>query len=243
VLMLRSPGGGSCEGWYRWVRSPILEGRRSAAANVSDRRGLLGSNSREGVPMRKRTADEPLTREQHRDESDYASLGSHVASVLEAANAAAGRLHEEAAADAARIRNDAQMAADTKITEASAEASKLVEEAQRLQRDAEEAAKRTTESAEAAAVRRREDADAEAAKILELAGEVASRQQMEMVTRKKVLDESVDLAEQRLRQLLSGLRELADRLENVLSAETSQGWTDPAGETLDEALKESVRNE
>jgi hypothetical protein len=193
--------------------------------------------------MRKRTADEPLTREPHGDESDYASLGSHVASVLEAANAAAARLHEEAAADAARIRNDAQWAADAKITEASAEASKIVEEAQRLQSDAEEAAKRTTESAEAAAVRRREDADAEAAKILELAGAVASRQEMEMVTRKKALDESVDLAEQRLHHLISELRALADRLENALSAETPEDWTDPAGETLDEALKESVRNE
>lgn len=182
--------------------------------------------------MRKRTADEPLTRELHRDESDYASLGSHVASVLEAANAAGARLHEEAAADAARILNEAQRAADAKITEASAEASKMVEEARRLQSDAEEAA-----------VRRREDADAEAAKILELAAEVATRQHSEMVARKEALDKSVDLAEQRLQHFSSGLRELADRLEDVLSAETPQDRTDPAGETLEEALKESVRNE
>jgi cell division septum initiation protein DivIVA len=193
--------------------------------------------------MRKRTADEPLTREPHGNESEYASLGSHVASVLEAANAAAARLREEAAADAARIRNDAQRAADTKLTHASAEASKIVEEAQRQQSDAEEAAKRTTESAEAAAVRRREDADAEAAKILELAGEVATRQHSEVVARKEALDESVDLAEQRLHHLISGLRDLADRLENVLSADTPEDWNHPAGETLDEALKESVRNE
>ena len=182
--------------------------------------------------MRKRTADEPLTRERRPNESEYASLGSHVASVLEAANAASARLHEEATADAERIRNEAQRAADTKIAEASVEASKLVEDAQRLQRDAEEAA-----------VRRREDADAEAAKILELAGEVATRQHSEMVARKEALDESVDLAEQRLRQLVGGLRDLVDRLEDVLSAETPQRWTDPAGETLDQVLKESVRNE
>jgi len=211
--------------------------------------------------MRKRTAHEPLRREPQRNESDYASLGSHVGSVLEAANAAAARLHEEAAADAARIRNDAQRAAETTIAEAaaeasqfveeaqriqsdaSAEASKLVEEAQRLHSDAEEAATRTTESAEAAAVRRREDADAEVAKMLELAGAVASRQQMEAITRQKALDEGVDLAEQRLHHLLSGLRELAEQLEDVLSVETSQDRTHPASETLDEALKESVRNE
>jgi hypothetical protein len=182
--------------------------------------------------MRKRTADEPLTRERHRNESDYASLGSHVASVLEAANAAAARLHEEAAADAERIRNEAQRAADTKIAEASAEAGKFVEDAQRMQSDAEEAA-----------VRRREDAEAEAAKILELAGEVAARQHSEMVARKEALDESIDLAQQRLHELISGLRDLADRLQDVLSAETPQDRTNPAGETLDEALKETVRSE
>jgi len=182
--------------------------------------------------MRKRTADEPLRRERHRDESDYASLGSHVASVLEAANAAAARLHEEAAADAARIRNEAQRDADTKITEASAEATNIVEQARRRQRAAEEAA-----------VRRREAADAEVAKMLEVAGEVATRHHSETVARTEALDQSIDLAEQRIHQLISGLRDLTDQLEDLLSAKTRQGRSYTAVETLDEALKESVRNE
>jgi len=152
--------------------------------------------------------------------------------VLEAANAAAAQLREEALADAARIRDDAQRAADIKMTEASAEAGQFLEEAERLRNDAEEAA-----------VRRRESAEAEAAKILELAGEVATRQHNEMVARKEALDESIDLAEKRLRNLVSGLRDLADRMEDVLTPEPSGDRTAAAGETLDEALKASVRNE
>src|ERR1044072_5694565 len=98
--------------------------------------------------MRNRAADEPLTRERHRNESDYASLGSHVASVLEAANAAAAQLREEALADAARIRDDAQRAADIKMTEASAEAGQFLEEAERRRNDTDAAGGRRRGRAE-----------------------------------------------------------------------------------------------
>jgi hypothetical protein len=171
-------------------------------------------------------AEEQVTRE-----ADYASVGSHVASVLEAATTAADRLREDAERDAA-----------AKIADASARASEIVHDAEALKAEVEASTTRITERAEAFAERRRKDAEAEAAGILENAEQVARRQHDEMTARQEALGESIGLAETRLRDLVDGLRRLADQLEGVISAETLEGWREPEA-TLDDVLRESVRSE
>jgi hypothetical protein len=190
-----------------------------------------------GVDLITDVADEPLTREVSAD--DYSSLGSHVASVLEAAMAAAANVRQEAEAEATGIREAAQREAAAKISDASAEASRVLHEAEGLRAESEEAAKRMTERADAFAAKKRKDADTEAAEILRKAETIASHQHAEMITREKALHDSVELAEQRLGHLVKGLRELADQLDEVLNAKTLEGWNEPA---LDEVLTETVRS-
>jgi hypothetical protein len=187
-------------------------------------------------------ADEALSREG--DEvhvGDYASLGSHVASVLEAATAAAARVRDEAQADAQQIRAVAEAEASSKIAEASSEASRIAHEAEGLRREAEQAVNSTRERAEAFAARRRDDAEAEAAIILGNAEQVATRQHEELVAREQALRESIDLAEKRLRHLGTGFRELADQLDEILASETLAEWSDTPD--LNDVLGESVRRQ
>jgi len=183
------------------------------------------------VVMRKQKAEDAGIDQLVTREADYASVGTHVASVLEAATSAADRLREDAERDAT-----------AKIADASARAGEIVHDAEALKAEAEETAKRVTERAEAFAERRRKDADAEAAAILENAEQVARRQHEEMTARQEALGESIALAETRLRDLVGGLRRLADQLEAVISAESLKDWTEPTA-TLDDALRESVRSE
>lgn len=159
-------------------------------------------------------------------ENDYGSVGSHVASVLEAAAQAAASVREDAERDAAE-----------KISAASSEANKLIHEAEGLRAEAETAAKAVRERAEAFAERKRKDADDEAAKILENAETVARRQNDALTTSEKALRESISLSRARLGQLVGGLRELADRLEHVLEADAHDDWS------LEDALKPSARSE
>lgn len=181
--------------------------------------------------MRKQKAEDAAPDQVVTREADYASVGTHVAAVLEAATSAADRLREDAERDAT-----------AKIADASARASEIVHDAEALKAEAEETANRVTERAEAFAIRRRQDADAEAAAILENAEQVARRQHEEMTARQEALVESIALAETRLADLVGGLRRLADQLEGVILAETLEGWTEPTA-ALDDALRESVRSE
>lgn len=147
-------------------------------------------------------------------QTDYASVGAHVASVLEAATQAAANVRDEAHAEAARIRADAEQ-----------DRSKALEDA--------------------AETRRR--AEVEAAGIVQGAEQAATRQQQEMVEREHALHESVERTERRLRELVGGLRDLADRLDDVVSADSLADWRgeqdEPRTESLDEALKESIQIE
>jgi len=169
--------------------------------------------------------------------TDYGSLSTHVASVLEAAEQAGERLREEARADAEHVRQLAQQEAAAKITEASQEASKILHEAEGLRSEAGNTSAVTRERADEYAAKRRKDADDEARKVLETAEQIASRQHSEMAEREQALGVRLEFTEKRLRDLVSGLRELAAHLEGLL-APTAEGR-----ETLDEALRESVRAE
>jgi hypothetical protein len=187
-------------------------------------------------------ADEGLERDVDQERTDYSALGSHVASVLEAATAAAARLRDEAEAEAARVLENAGRDAAATIREAASEAANIARDAETLRVEAEEVANTTRQRAEAVAEKQRRDADARAAEILRNAEEVAARENAQLLAREQALRESVQLAEGRLQHLVGGLRELAERLEEVITAETLEGWN-ATPEALDDALKESLRKQ
>lgn len=132
--------------------------------------------------------------------TDYGKLGEHVASVLEAANAAAAKIREEAEKEVRETRQRANDYAAEKRREAEDEAADIVARAER------EASEHTNVAQE----------------------------------RGRALANNVALSEERLRQLVAGLRDLAGRLEELVQAEPPRN--DSPNVPPDEAsLEESLR--
>ena len=153
---------------------------------------------------------------------DFAQVGEQVATVLEAARAAAETMRLEAETEARRIRaagerevREAQQSA--KVTAERAEA-----EAATLRAESELRSKEVREQADAYANDTREAADAKAAAVLAQAEKQASARESAFQERRRLLDEGVVRTEERLRQLVSGLHELAGGLEDLVAPESHE---------------------
>ncbi len=158
-------------------------------------------------------SDTSLTRDQSADQQstdvvDYAELGEHVASVLKAAELAA-----------IEIRTQAEQEAAAQVSEAGRQAGKILHEAEGLRAETEEANRLMREQAEAYAGRTRRDADLEASKVLQAAEEAAVTRVRDEEVRERVLREDIERTEERLTELGVGLRDLAARLEELVSAD------------------------
>lgn len=183
-------------------------------------------------------ADEPIALA-----ADYAKLGEHVTSVLEAANEAAAKIREEARSGAQQIAERAQQEANAWLEKARAETQEISHEASRLRIEAEEESRELKDRATAYATEKRREADRQASALLSRAKREASEYTRAAQDRSAELAKNVELSEQRLRQLVGGLRDLADRLEEVLqpagTAEAARG--EPASdESMDESLRRSA---
>jgi F0F1-type ATP synthase membrane subunit b/b' len=139
---------------------------------------------------------------------DSARLGGHVNAVFRAAEEAAARIQDEAREAA---RKDAES---------------LKAEAERLRSDAEGFTKKARAKAERYAADRRAKAEAEAEDILAQAEDEAEEILLEAERqaasfkqdaerRHQMLNQDLSLAEDRLRELASGLYELAERLDDL----------------------------
>jgi vacuolar-type H+-ATPase subunit E/Vma4 len=164
----------------------------------------------------------PATAQSRGTAPDVDRVVGHVGSVLHAAEEAAARIQDEA-------RKDAEA------------------DAERLRSEAEEWSKQARDAAENDAASRRAEAEAEARGILSAAGRQAAALGKETERRQQALRTDISLAEDRLRQLVSGLRDLAARLDELLS--TSIGGQDEAGlapdqeDVLTEALTRARERE
>src|SRR5207237_8321906 len=143
------------------------------------------------------------------DLTDYASLGTHVASVVEASERASARIREEVHAELDGTRKAAHEEAAAKLMEATDQASKILHDAEALRAEAETASVVTRERADAYAVKKRKDADEEALKVLETAEHVAARQHTEMPEREQSLGARLEHAEKRVGDLIPCVRDLA----------------------------------
>jgi hypothetical protein len=174
--------------------------------------------------------------------ADYGKFGAHVTSVLEAANEAAAKIRDEARVNAKEIAEHAQRDAASWLEKARADTDELSREANRLRIDAEEESRELKERANAYATEKRREADRQASSLLSQAKRDASEHTRAAQERSAALAKHVELSEQRLRQLVDGLRDLAEKLEAILRepSDSSQGEGVELRRT-EESMEESLR--
>jgi hypothetical protein len=169
------------------------------------------------------------------DVVDYGELGEHVASVLKAAETAA-----------VEIRRQAEQEAAAQVSEAGGQAGMILHETEGLRAEAEKANRLMREEAEAYAGRTRRDADIEAAKVLQAAEQTAATRASEEEVRQRALREDIERTETRLTELGAGLRDLATRLEELVSVDRADGAAptrDGDDASLDRSLMASIEAE
>jgi predicted nuclease with TOPRIM domain len=149
-------------------------------------------------------------------EFDYAKVGEHVSTVLEAAKAAAEKMLSEASKDARQLRADAQVETEVAIEEAKQNVEQARVEAARLHAEAKQRLDEVRDEADVYANGLRQAAEAEAAAILEGAEHLASERVDAAQSRQRILDRNIAAAENRLRQLVGGVRDLASGLEELV---------------------------
>jgi hypothetical protein len=172
------------------------------------------------------------------------NVGEHVQSVLRAAEDASARLIQEAQAHAKEVREAAEREAASRLETARADAERLTAETERAHIEATAAAAEVRAAAEADAARRRAAADEAAAEVRAWAERDAVAYAEEAAGRYDGLLEDTAFAEDRLRRLVAGLRDVADRLDHLLgpgedddfAEPADREYADPDGQSLDETL-------
>lgn len=175
-----------------------------------------------------------------RESGDYAKVGEHVASVLEAARSAAAKIRQEARDDARDVVERARKLADETVAEAHREASEANAAAERTRAESEAAAAQVRERADHDAADVRSAAQKEGAEIVARAEADARERTLEAHTRMVNLGKSISRAEERVVQLVAGLRDTASRLESVITLEDVPAGAVTGG-ALAEPLDESLR--
>lgn len=173
--------------------------------------------------------------------TDYAKIGEHVTSVLDAARAAAAKIRNDAREDARRVAGQTRKDAAEALETARREADETSAEAVKLLAEVEKESRETRQQASAYQVEKRQDAEAEASKIVTTAKREASEHTRAAQERRSALDENITLTEERLRQLAGGLRDLAGRLDELLPAQTQVSIPDPTHEADSRSLEASLR--
>ena len=148
---------------------------------------------------------------------DLDRLGDHVSSIVSAAETAAVRIQEEARQEAERVREQEQKEGAARAEAAREDADATRTEAKRLRSETEDWTKQTRTAAEKYAADRRSEAETEARTILTAAELQAAAFGKDAERRQQALKMDISLAEDRLRQLASGLHDLAARLDKLLS--------------------------
>jgi hypothetical protein len=147
---------------------------------------------------------------------DFTQVGQQVAKVLETAKDAAEKMKLAAQVEADQLRKTIEEQAREERAKATANAQQAEVEAARAIKAAEQHSKEVREQADEYAAVTREAADAKAAAVLARAEKQASAEEDTSRERRRALDEGVTLTEERLRQLVAGLHELAGGLEELV---------------------------
>ena len=160
---------------------------------------------------------------------DFDRLGDHVSSILSAAEEAATRIQDEARQEAERVREQAQKEAAASAEAARQETASIKANVERLRADTEESATRAREAADRYAAKTRAEAEAKAQEIVASAERQAVVADKNAERRHRALKTDISLSEDRLRQLATGLHELATRLDKLVAEPTGDGDGSAAG--------------
>jgi cell division septum initiation protein DivIVA len=237
--------------------APERRGEIDAAPNGPDTQGSVGSptvsrladyTAHEGNAKKRPPDATPPTAgavEKAEPLIDYGKLGEHVTSVLEAANKAAAKIREDARTNAEVVAKHSQSEARTLLEQAREHAEKLSRESKRLSAEAQKESRELTRNAEAYVVEKRQEAEAEAAGILSRARREASEHTRAAQERRIALAKDVALSEERLGQLVGGLRNLAVQLEELVRpnpepASSNSGIARDQDSSLEESLRRSA---
>lgn len=166
----------------------------------------------------------------------YANVGTRVAAILEAAEAAAEQIRVDALNEAADIRRQAE--AETALRR-----NDLVDEAERLRAEADAYASDTRRAVESYATQQRRDAEQHAAELLESAREEAQAMRRAAVEAAKEIEnasrhrqhelrEEVRSLEARMQGALEGLHDIAAQLEELVAAGRDAGKSDSLADAL-----------
>lgn len=174
----------------------------------------------------------------------FSELGEHVASVLEKAREAAERIQAEARSEAAQVLERAQADAEERLATARRKAEELEAEAAQARSESNQVAEDVRSRADAYAQEKRQEADDAAAQITARAERLARERARAADERHRALSANVERTEERLRRLVTGLRELAGRLDVLVGSdgltELSALESDPSAPVLDETLRQQV---
>jgi chromosome segregation ATPase len=154
------------------------------------------------------------------EEEDFAGVGTHVTSVLRAADAAAAQIRTEAKTQADEIRRKAD-------AEAQAAAQKLKQDGERRRTESESEAGEIRRVAESYATQHRQEAEQQARQTLtdaegqaratrQAAEEMAKQIEGSARERRDVLEGETRKLEVRLQRLLEGVRDLSSQLEGLV---------------------------
>jgi ElaB/YqjD/DUF883 family membrane-anchored ribosome-binding protein len=116
----------------------------------------------------------------------------------------------------------------------------IEETAARIQEEAREKAEEARTAAENYASDRRSQADAEAREIVSAAKGQAASFSEDAERRHQMLESDISLAEGHLRTLATGLRDLADRLDNLLATPLGEGEEGRLAAGGDDSLTEAL---
>jgi cell division septum initiation protein DivIVA len=175
----------------------------------------------------------------------FAELGQHVATVLATAREAAAKIEEDARREAAQVLERAKAEAAKTLTDAREKVTEMEAEAAEKRSAAFATAEDVRTRADAYAEQKRQEADEAVAEANARAERQARERARAAEERQQALDSHVERTEERLRKLVTGLRELAGRLDVLVGSdslvelvEPEPGTPHPAG--LDEALQRQV---
>jgi hypothetical protein len=183
-------------------------------------------------------APAPLTAEDPPNvKPDFDRLGTHVGNVLSAAEEAAARIQQEARVNAGRVREQAEKESAGLVDTARRDAEATKAEAERARAETEEWVEQTRAIAEDYAAEKRGEAEAEAAEIIRRAEQRAVSLRIDAEQRQKALEFDISHSENRLRELVTALHDLADRLDRVLNTQVQHnGEAEVSPESLVDAL-------
>jgi cell division septum initiation protein DivIVA len=169
-------------------------------------------------------------------EQGFAELGQHVATVLATARDSAEKIEGDARREAAAVVERAKAEAAQTLSDARDKAAELETETNEKRSAAIAAAEDIRSRADAYAEKKRQEADEATAEAVARAERQARDRARAAEERQQALDSNVERTEERLRKLVTGLRELAGRLDVLVGPDA---LLEPETE-LDEALKQQV---